>query len=262
MPLAGLFAATLLALAAVAATGPAVAAPLAPPGAGTSAIGPAQAPIAPSPVASAPGSAPDLAESLRIYAVHIDRTPKQSWTGYGIYLGNGLVITAAHVIGRVFWWNKPKVEIGGKILAATRVKEGSVDGVDVTLVSVDQNELPVSLRLRRMRLCQISPFPGERVVVVTPEGIARSHVIPSYALPANLATKYGTAIADVATTGDSGSGVFDENQQCLLGIISRRIFRSQLAEVNGQLTTKDHDIAKYFVPSETIAKFVGPELHL
>jgi hypothetical protein len=205
-------------------------------------------------------TAPDPAESLRIYAVHIDRTPKQSWTGYGIYLGDGLVITAAHVIGWAFW-NKPRVEIAGKLLPATVVKEGSANGVDVTLVSVHQDELPVSLRLRQMHLCHISPFAGEKVIVVTPEGIARSHVVPTYLLPRNLAAKYNTAISDVATTGDSGSGVFDENQQCLLGIISRKLFSTELTGVDGRLTTQEHDIAKYFVPAETIANFLAPKLH-
>ena len=169
------------------------------------------------------------------------------------------MITAAHLIGWAFW-NKPRVEIGGKILPATVVKEGSVDGVDVTVVSVDQNELPVNLR--QMRLCQISPFSGEKVVVVTPAGIARSHVIPAYLLPATVPSKFATAIDEVVPTGDSGSSVFAENQQCLLGIISRKIFRKQLDAVNGRLSTTDHAIAKYFVPCATIAKFVAPELHL
>jgi hypothetical protein len=39
-------------------------------------------------------------DSLRIYAVII-HDPPQPWTGYGIYLGRGLVITAAlNVIAR------------------------------------------------------------------------------------------------------------------------------------------------------------------
>jgi hypothetical protein len=207
-----------------------------------------------------PAVGQDLDDALRIYAVHIDRTPKQPWTGYGIYLGNGLVITAAHVIGWAFW-NKPRVEIAGKDLAATVVKEGSLNGVDVTLVSVDQTELPVSLRLRRLRICQISPVPGEQVIVVTPEGTARSQVISRYRLPRNLSAKFGTVIGDVATTGDSGSGVFDANQQCLLGIISRRIWETRFKSEDGRLTTENHDIAKFFVPSLTIIEFLPSDVH-
>ena len=69
--------------------------------------------------------------------------------GNGIYLGSGLVITAAHVIGWAFW-NKPKVEIAGKNLSTKVVKEGSLNSLDVSLVSVEEAELPVSLRLRRL----------------------------------------------------------------------------------------------------------------
>src|ERR1700751_1111036 len=105
--------------------------------------------------------AQDPDESLRLYAVHINRTPQQAWIGYGIYLGRGLVITAAHVIGWAFW-NKPRVEVAGKNLATKVVKEGSLNSVDVSLVSVDEEELPVSLRLRRMTVCPFSPFAEEQ----------------------------------------------------------------------------------------------------
>ena len=203
------------------------------------------------------GFSQDVDESLRLYGVHIDRTPKQSWAGYGIYLGQGFVITAAHVIGWAFW-NKPRVEIAGKDLAATIVKEGSVNNVDVTLVSVDEHELPVSLRLRRMSLCQVPSFPGEGVIVVTPEGIARSQVMSPYLLPRDVAAKFSTVISDVATTGNSGSGVFDANRKCLLGIISRKISQIRLRQENGRTVREDYDIAKYFVPAPTIAEFMAP----
>ena len=36
---------------------------------------------------------------LKAFAVHVNRTPRQSWPGYGIYLGNGLILTASHVPG-------------------------------------------------------------------------------------------------------------------------------------------------------------------
>ena len=49
-----------------------------------------------------PAHAQDADQSLRFYAVHVIRVPKESWTGYGIYLGNGVVVTAAHVAGSSF----------------------------------------------------------------------------------------------------------------------------------------------------------------
>ena len=38
---------------------------------------------------------------LKWFAVHINQTPKQPWPLYGVYLGNSIVLTAAHVAGNV-----------------------------------------------------------------------------------------------------------------------------------------------------------------
>ena len=168
-----------------------------------------------------PARPQDADDSLRLYAVHIDRAPKQSWTGLGVYLGRGIVITAAHVAGLGFW-RKPRVEIAGQIFPTDVLKDGHFHGVDLTLLFVDMPQLPVSLGLRRMPLCQTSPWVGEPVIVATPEGVARSHVMSPRLLPPGV-PKYQSVIRYVAETGDSGSGVFDANKKCLLGIITRKI---------------------------------------
>ena len=205
-----------------------------------------------------PAHAQDADQSLRLYAVHVIRVPKESWTGYGIYLGNGVVVTAAHVAGSSLF-HKVQVEIAGRDLPANVVKEGQFRGVDLTVLSIDERQLPVSLRLRRMTVCKDPPSPGEEVIVAIPEGIARSHVISPSLLPGDLAPKYRTAISDVATTGNSGSGVFDANKKCLLGIISAKIQGFQTRQENGRTVTEAHDVAKYFVPARTIADFIPAE---
>ncbi len=88
-------------------------------------------------VLTGPACPQDAAESLRLYAVHIFRSPKQFWTGYGVYLGNGYVITAAHVAG-LSLWSEVQVEIAGKNLAAKVIKRGQFHNVDLTVVSVDE----------------------------------------------------------------------------------------------------------------------------
>ena len=50
---------------------------------------------------------------LKAIAVHINRTPQQPWPGYGVYLGNGLILTAAHVAGNVAQ-TKPHVVIAAR----------------------------------------------------------------------------------------------------------------------------------------------------
>jgi Trypsin-like peptidase domain len=197
--------------------------------------------------------AEDTDGSLRIYAVNIIRHPTEPWTGKGIYLGKGLVITAAHVVGWAFRTN-PSVQIAGLDLPATAIKEGSIHwGVDLTLLSVDEERLPINLRMRRMPLCETPPWPGEPVIVAVPEGTARSRIMSPQLLPPNVRTKFSTVISDVATTGNSGSGVFDAGRKCLLGIMSRKIsVRANSADA----TSEEKDIAKYFVPASAIRAFI------
>jgi hypothetical protein len=194
-------------------------------------------------------------DSLRIYAVNIIQDPPQSWTGYGIYLGKGLVITAAHVVGSAAHTN-PSVRIAGMDLPANSVKEGSFERVDLTLLSIDERKLPIYLQMRRLSLCENQPWPGEPVIVAVPEGTARSHVMLPALLPANVQKKFSTVISDVATTGNSGSGVFDAGQKCLLGIMSRKLtVRPNIATGKAE----EKDIAKYFVPASTIRAFIPTE---
>jgi Trypsin-like peptidase domain len=195
-------------------------------------------------------------DSLRIYAVDIWHDPPQSWgPGRGVYLGKGLVLTAAHVVGSAAH-TKPRVHIAGMELPATAIREGNFERVDLTLLSVDEQKLPVYLRMRRMPLCDNKPWPGEPVIVAVPEGTARSHVMSSQLLPYNMRRRLPTVIRDVATTGNSGSGVFDAGQKCLLGIMSRKIYVPANSE---DPESREKDIAKYFVPASTIRAFIPTE---
>ncbi len=195
-------------------------------------------------------------ESLKTYAVQIVRFPKGDWAGNGVYLGNGRVLTAAHVIGA---FQIMRVQIAGQSLPMGVIKKGQFSGVDLALVSIDDDKLPVSLRLRRISICQGEPRPGQSVTVAIPASVAPSHVIAPTLLPHNLAAKYRTAISDVATTGNSGSGVFDSLKECLLGIISAKISGAQVSRTNEGLKPVQRDIAKYFVPASQIAAFLPPQ---
>ena len=201
---------------------------------------------------------PAMAQSdhsaLTALAVHINQTPQQPWPGYGIYLGNGLILTASHVAGD-FTQTKPHVVIAGQDLPAALVKQGSLDNVDLTLLSIDGTKLPVGLQMRRTPLCEHPPFAGERVVVAIPEGTAPSRILPRQAIPADLRGRFDTAIADVATTGNSGSGVFDAGDLCLLGIMSRKISVTSRPLIVGA-PARTTDIAKYFVPAAQIKAFI------
>jgi hypothetical protein len=192
-------------------------------------------------------------DSLRLYAVDIWQDPPQSWgPGRGVYLGKGLVITAAHVVTPVAH-TKPHVRIAGMDLPARAIREGDFNRVDLTLLSIDEQKLPIYLQMRRMPLCDNKPWPGEPVIVAIPEGSALSQYV---ALVAHYQKGFSTVIRDVATTGNSGSGVFDAGQKCLLGIISLKIYQTPSNEAS---ESEHKDIAKYFVPASIIQAFIPPE---
>ena len=81
------------------------------------------------------------------------------------------------------WMTRPKVVIAGQEYPTHVVKEGSLESTDLTLLSVDENLLPMRLRLRRATLCKAPPWPGQQVVSVVPEETVRSHVISPERMP-------------------------------------------------------------------------------
>jgi Trypsin-like peptidase domain len=201
--------------------------------------------------------AQDSDQSLKLYAVHILDGTSPIGHGNGVYLGRGLVITAAHVAAP--YLKAITIGIGAQRLPAQVLKRGDFSTVDLALLSFDDHYLPVSLRLRRMSLCNKPPSTGENVIVATPEDVVPSHIIAPILLPPKLDPKYRTAISDVATTGNSGSGVFDAENKCLLGIISAKISDVRGKTENGQVVAQQKtDVAKYFVPSTVIAEFIPP----
>jgi hypothetical protein len=204
---------------------------------------------------AAPGLPQDDNDSFRIYGVHIERTPKQPWTGLGIYLGRGYVLTPAHVAGLGFWRN-PRVEVEGRDLPTKVLKDGHFHNVDITFLGVDEQQLPVRLGMRRLALCQNAPWVGEDVVVATRENAARSHVMSPYLLPPNTPAKFSAVIPYAPETASSGSGVFDPNRKCLLGIVSGKIQRDEMVQEDGRLVSRPRDVATYFVPASTIADFI------
>jgi hypothetical protein len=197
-------------------------------------------------VMGGPAWTQNAGDPLRLYAVRIGG-------GHGIYLGSGIVITAAHVAG-----TEPRVELAGHDVPAKVLKQGDPSDVDLTLLSID-GHLPARLGLHHLLLCQNQPVTGEPVLVAIPEGVARSYVMAPSPLPPDLAAKFRTVIRYI-DAGDSGSGVFDAKEKCLLGIISRKI-TVQFKPVEGHEVAAPRDIAKYFVPASEIAKFIPPEVH-
>jgi hypothetical protein len=165
-------------------------------------------------------------------------------SGSGVYLKSGLIITAAHLTAVDA---NMSVRIAGVVLPAKLLKQGSSEDVDLSLLLFDEEKLPATIELPRMQLCEAPPWPGDPVIVVDAGHATRSHIVAPQVLQFTLRNKFSTLIGDVATTGNSGSGVFDPDRKCLLGIMSRKF-------VSG-----DKEIAKYFVPAAAIRDFMPAE---
>lgn len=202
--------------------------------------------------ARAAGPDVDLA-ALLDHAVAIN-SRQHDRIGTGIYLGRGLVLTASHVVGRAVFGG-PNVSIAGKELPSRVVKQEPFEQSDLTLLAIDGQELPSALRAIRISLCRTPARPGERVMTVVPDAAVETEIMSPIWLPRD-ARKYATVIRDVASTGNSGAGVFDAQRRCLLGIISRKISQSF---VRGKASSEERfefDVAKYFVSAATIAEFL------
>ena len=168
--------------------------------------------------------------------------PEGNPGGAGVYLGKGLVITAAHVVGP----QSRTVGIDGVSLAATLIKGGG--DPDLSLLSTDERTLPTSFLERRMPLCQEQPPVGAPVILGAVRGITRTSIASPMLIPPEMRTKFSTLISEAETNGKSGSGVFDAEKKCLLGVPS--------AKISNNIENKD--IASYFVPASAIQSFVPP----
>jgi hypothetical protein len=216
--------------------------------------------------AQSPDSSLSPDDSLRIYAVNVihDRPFEEPFIGYAIYLGQGAVITAAHVLGR---WpsfiSNPRVLIAGQELPAKIIKNGSSETIDLALLSVDEARLPVSLRLRRNPLCKEPPKAGENIIVALSYGTVRSQIVSPGLLPPKYRANFNTFIIDVPIAGGSGSGVFHAERKCLVGILTSVIWQYNYRLENGRiirnLARNTIDIARHFVPASEIAEFIPPE---
>ncbi len=184
-------------------------------------------------------------EALEVYAVSINY-PKpfdRPYTLYGVYLGHGAVLTAAHVVGRRDLLVNPMVRVAAHDVSAKVLRKGSFEQNDLALLFVDETRVPLKLRMRRnMQLCATIPKIGTNVVIAYPDRTVRSRII-SPILIGNVAErkKFNTLISDVQV---SGSGVFDPERRCLLGIMS--------ASVRIHSYQRLSERAGYFVPAAKI----------
>ena len=209
---------------------------------------------------AAPSPVEGAEEALKIYAVNIVKTPplETPFVGYGIYLGQGLVITAAHVVGNWPFLTHPTVRIDGQDFATKILKEGSFEETDLALLAVDEGTLPGALQLRRNPVCTDAPRVGMEIIDALPQQASRAHVISPLTIAPELRHRFATLID---TPEESGSGIFDPERRCLLGIVSAKIMKFTYQSTGTGVTAKPNGFAGYFVPASQILQFIPQDLH-
>ena len=92
-------------------------------------------------------------------------------SGSGVYLGSGLIVTAAHLVDP----NSPMSATVARVtLPATILKHGSE--IDLSLLKIDKDKLPANPPLPDMPLCQAPPWPGDPVIVADATAITKSRI--------------------------------------------------------------------------------------
>jgi hypothetical protein len=177
------------------------------------------------------------------FAIEFLRGMPRSVGGVGIYLGTGFAITAAHVTGQY----SGLVRVGGEDVPASLIKFGA-PAVDLALFRLPNAKLPSNLQDVSVQLCTEQPPPGTAAVLVTgPDRITDTSLADPAMLYPESRAKLGTMITDVETSGRSGSGVFQADKKCLLGIAS--------ALVTNTATQKA--VGTFYVPAATIRAFLA-----
>jgi hypothetical protein len=197
-------------------------------------------------------------DELRVYAAGVVRARPFVWpfSGYAIYLGQNAFITAAHVVGRWPLFSDPSIIIADQEISAKVIKKGSFPELDLALLVAEDFALPVSLRLRRNPLCKAIPPAGANVVVVSPERTELSQIISAKAIAPRNRSYFSTLITE---PHGSGSGIFDPEKKCLLGIMSAAVIKLddfRTAPPRPYIGLQWDRSAGYFVPASAITDFI------
>ena len=173
--------------------------------------------------------------------------------GSGVYLGAGLVLTAAHVVKVDPGSPRVTVLLDGRRLDATLVRDGQPDGVDLALLRLPAASLGSARQAQpAVTLCPDNPEPSRPVQVAALGTVRNAFTIPT-PLDSEGPRDTGAWTNILATgfkPGSSGGGVFDPRRSCLWGILA--------VEMSGPSKTTGRQLdLTAFVPASRIEPFLA-----
>ena len=176
-----------------------------------------------------------------------DRTPLCK--GGGTYLFSGYVATAAHVMDHHLLIAPDVYLRSGEKQAAGVMAVGNREVADAAILRLDPDKLPGDLaKLPPLHVCDNDPHVGQTVAVVL-DGVQREAEVEKFP------DEYGGARLIVAGghPGVSGSGVFDPEHRCLIGVVSRGV-REREYTPDGKTLLAERFLGLSFAPASKIVK--------
>ena len=139
--------------------------------------------------------------------------------GSGVFLGNGLVLTAAHVLKVDPANPAASVILDGWKTEAKLIATGQA-GLDLALLKLDPAEISRPRRdLKPIEICSLGTAPNQPVVVAAQGSVSLSKTIGAPIKAPALTGDWSNILATGYGHGASGGGVFDALKGCLAGII-------------------------------------------
>jgi S1-C subfamily serine protease len=165
--------------------------------------------------------------------------------GSGIFLGDGLVLTAAHVITP-----NPQLLTASVIMDGwrtdARLLTTAPTGLDLALLKITSEELSLQRRqLAPTALCATGTGPNQPVVIAAQGTVSLSRTVGAPIRSTTLNGDWRNILAGGYSHGASGGGVFDAQKGCLAGIL--------IIAASGQGIELTE-----FLPAARIAAFVAP----
>ena len=168
--------------------------------------------------------------------------------GSGVFLGDGLVLTAAHVISADPSNHKATVVLDRMPIVGTVVENGQTQNLDLALIKIDTQGLSAKRRTQApIPVCPGNPGPNQAVTVASMGIVTQATTISTPITSDGQSGTWTNLLSTGYHPGNSGGGVFNPQTSCLWGIIN--------LELSGTVDGKVLDLTA-FVPASKVAGFL------